>query len=392
MPHIVSRESSPVSTSSSVDRVTCYNGAFKNWPRIARTSSKVVAGILPGEGVGPELMAICQNILKRVGAYAGQEFEFHTGGLIGIPAWKESGEWVTEEVESFCREIHAQKGAILCGPGGGRFVYELRSQLDLFCKLVPLQPTLALNGVGPLRPEAVKGVDILVVRENMGGLYQGEHAYDEDEGSLRVRHCFSYAQPQVERILRVGVKLAQLRRSKLCVIHKPGGIPAISELWKKLAIAVCEGTDVELEMLEIDNAIYQIIADAARFDVVVAPNMFGDVLADGITVLLGSRGMSLSANFSDDGMGVYQTGHGAAYDLAGRDRANPIGQINSMVFMLRLHYNLEKLANAIEQGVEDVLTNGWRTADIMESDSREVGSQQMGELIAEAACARLDRG
>jgi 3-isopropylmalate dehydrogenase len=308
--------------------------------------------------------------------------------MIGTPAWQATGNWVTEEVETFCREIHGEGGAVLCGPGGGRFVYELRRRLHLFCKLVPLRPTTALRNIGPLRPEALNDVDILVVRENMGGLYQGVHS-DEDNSDLRVRHCFDYTQAQVADILRVGARLAQQRRGRLCVVYKPGGVPAVSDLWNSQAQALCQGTDVELNMLEVDNACYQMIANAASFDVVVAPNMFGDVLADGASVLLGSRGMSFSANFSEDGIGIYQTGHGAAHDLAETDRANPIGQIHSMVFMLREHFDLEYLALGIESAIEDVLAAGWRTADILEPGCREVGTRRMGKLIAEAACLRL---
>ncbi|MEN8174169.1 MAG: isocitrate/isopropylmalate family dehydrogenase [Pseudomonadota bacterium] len=364
--------------------------AFSFWERIGnQPAENAVIGLLPGEGIGPELIAGCRLILEKVGACAGQRFEIRTGGPIGVPAWRETGDYVTPEVETFCREVHADRGAVLCGPGGGRFVYDLRRRLDLFCKLVPLQPVNALRNLGPLRAEAVDGVDILVVRENMGGLYQGEHVNESDNDGRRVRHCFGYTEKQVSRIIDVGVKLAGLRRGRLCVVYKPGGVPAVSELWREQAQALCRGTDVDLQLLEVDNACYQLIANAAAFDVVVASNMFGDVLADGATVLIGSRGMSFSANFSDDGIGIYQTGHGAAHDLAGLDRANPIGQIQSLVYMLREHFDLELIARAIEAAIEQVLGDGWRTADLMAPGCREVGTRRMGELIAEAACDRL---
>lgn len=366
------------------------NQAFSGWSQIDHEPAQVaIIGILTGEGIGSELMAVCRNILEQIGNCTGQKFEFRTGGMIGTPAWQATGKWVTEEIENFCNEIHHEGGAVLCGPGGGRFVYELRRRLHLFCKLVPLRPTNALRNMGPLRPEALNDVDIMVVRENMGGLYQGFHSDDEDESVQRVRHCFDYTHPQVENILRVGAKLAQQRQGRLCVVYKPGGIPAVSDLWRSQAQALCYGTDIELNMLEVDNACYQMIANASSFDVVVAPNMFGDVLADGASVLLGSRGMSYSANFSENGIGIYQTGHGAAHDLAETDRANPIGQIYSMIFMLREHFDLGHLALAIENAVEDILAAGWRTADILEPGCREVGTQRLGQLIAEATCMRL---
>lgn len=366
------------------------NRAFSKWAQIGREpASTALVGILDGEGIGPELMDICRLILEQVGAWAGQHFEFEKGGMIGTTAFKATHQWVTPEIERFCQDIHARQGAVLCGPGGGRFVYELRLRLNLFCKLVPLIPTAALRELGPLRPERLTDVDILVVRENLGGLYQGSCENTLENNVRRAQHTFEYHAPHVARIIEVGAALAEMRRGKLCVVYKPGGVPSISALWRDMAEQVCAGRSLELQLLEVDNACYQIIANAQPFDVVVAPNMFGDVLADAATVLLGSRGMSYSANFSDDGIGIYQTGHGAAYDIAGTDRANPIGQIHSMVFMLREHFDLEGIASSIEKGVEDVLAAGWRTGDIMAPGCRLVGSRRLGELIAEAACVHI---
>lgn len=366
-----------------------YNQAFSNWEPVKTPTTQVTIGILEGEGIGKELMAVCQTILDRISRCTEYQFDIQQGGAIGTPVWKETGQYVSDEVENFCRNIHAKNGALLCGPGDGRFVYDLRSKLDLYCKLTPLKPVSALHNTGPLRPESVRDVDILMVRENKGGLYQGDHTIDEHKGQRRIRHYFDYTDTQVHRILKVSFKLAKMRQGKLCVIYKPGGVPGISTLWKEQADALSHGSDVALSMLEIDNACYQIVADARNFDVVVAPNMFGDVLADGATVLLGSRGMSYSANFSDDGIGVYQTGHGAAYDLADTNRANPLGQIQTMVFMLREHFNLEKVAVAIEGAIEKVLSSGWRTADIMSPDCRLAGTTLLGELIADVACEQL---
>jgi len=369
------------------------NRAFSGWAAIGRSPADTpVIGLLDGEGIGSELLAVCRTVLEQVGVHCGQRFAFETGPVIGNPAFRATGRWVTPELEQFFHHIHSQRGAVLCGPGGGRFVYELRRALGLFCKLVPLRPTAALRDIGPLRPEALSDVDILVVRENLGGLYQGLGNREEQDGRRRARHCFDYDAAQVAGIMEVAAGLAELRRGGLCVVHKPGGIPTISALWRETAEQVCGGRALELQFLEVDNACYQMIADARAFDVVVASNMFGDVLADGASVLLGSRGMSFSANFSADGVGVYQTGHGAAHDLAGHDRANPIGQIHSMVFMLREHFDLDHIADAIEDGINDVLAAGWRTADIMGPGCRQVGTRKLGELIGEAACARLGGG
>ena len=170
---------------------------------------------------------------------------------------------------------------------------------------------------------------------------------------------------------------------------KPGGVPSISALWAEQAGLAANGSGVELRFLEVDTAAYQLLADARHFDVVVAPNMFGDVLADGATLLLGSRGMSCSANLGDGGRGVYQTGHGAAYDLAGTDRANPIGQIHALALLLRESFGLEHLALQVQFAIEDTLAAGWRTPDIANNGTRLVGTQQMAEHIAAALALRL---
>ena len=366
-----------------------YRDAFSNWKSTEISAKQATIGILEGEGIGKELMDVCRTILERISQCTDYQFDIHLGGEIGTPAWKQTGHYVSDEVVNFCRDIHANNGALLCGPGGGRFVYDLRSKLDLYCKLTPLKPVSALNDTGPLRPESVEGVDILMVRENKGGLYQGEHSVEEYDGQQRFRHSFDYTEDQVRRILQVSFNLAQMRRGKLCVIYKPGGVPGISSLWKEQAENICHGTDIELSMLEVDNACYQLVADAHNFDVVASPNMFGDVLADGATVLLGSRGLSYSANFSDEGMGIYQTGHGAAQGLAGTNLANPLGQILSMVFMLRQHFNMEEVAISIETAIEGILSSGWRTADIMTTGNKSAGTILLGELIADVACAYL---
>ncbi len=280
---------------------------------------------------------------------------------------------------------------MLCGPGGGRFVYELRRRFDLYCKLVPLQPVPALRDAGALRPGAVAGVDILVIRENIGGLYLGEFGFDEVQGRRRAFHCFHYDEAQVERILNIAVTACRMRRGRLCVVTKPGGAPSISELWRSQAERLVPRAEVDLRILEVDTACYQVVAQARDFDVIVAPNMFGDVLADGATLLLGSRGMSCSANFADGGLAVYQTGHGAAYDLAGTDKANPVGQIHSVAMMLHESFDLPDLAAALRAAVESALAAGWRTPDVAAPGCRVVGTRALGQRIGEALYERLSR-
>jgi 3-isopropylmalate dehydrogenase len=351
---------------------------------------KHLLGILPGEGVGPEVIAASLRILRAIESCTPERFVLRQGGAIGAEAERSSGTALTPEVSAFCEEIFAEAGAILCGPGGGRFVYDLRARLDLYCKFVPLIPLPALRGTGVLRPEAVRDVDILVVRENRGGIYQGDAGLEVREGIARASHTFHYDETQVVRILRVAVAAAAARRGRLCVVTKPSGVPSISTLWRTQAEQFTAGTGVELRLLEVDNAAYQLVADAHSFDVVLAPNMFGDVLADGASVLLGSRGMSYSANFTATGRGVYQTGHGAAHDLAGTDRANPLGQIQSLAMLLHESFGLGWLAAQVMEAVNDTLAAGWRTPDILATGSRPAGTCELAERIAGNLVARLE--
>lgn len=344
-------------------------------------------GVLTGEGVGQEIVPLALELLDVLAAHGTPAFTLRHGGLIGKPAIREHGRSLTDEVIQFCRDTFAQGGAIFCGPGGERFVYELRACLDLFCKFTPLHPLPALADTGAMRPERLAGVDIVAVRENTAGLYLGRWGMqDGPDGDREAYHSFSYGQRKTERILRVGARLASQRRGRLTVTTKPGGVPSVSALWEEMARAVAEEEGIEIRVLEIDNAVYQLIADASSFDVVVSPNMFGDVLADCGALLLGSRGLSYSGNFTPDGHGVYQTGHGAAHDIAGLDRVNPVGQILSLAMLLRESFGLSRQADAVVAAVNAVLAQGYRTADIAAPATRTVGTRELGQRIAE----RLD--
>lgn len=349
-----------------------------------------VIGVLTGEGVGEEIVPIALSLLEVLAAHGSPKFTLRYGGMIGKPAIKHHGKCLTDEVMQFCEGIFAESGAVFCGPGGDRFVYELRARFDLFCKFTPLRPLPALADVGVIRPECLDDVDIVAVRENTAGLYLGEWDLREDaNGDREAFHSFVYGQRQIERILRVGALLARQRRGSLTVTTKPGGVPSVSALWEELARAIAQEVGVDLRLLEIDNAVYQLIANARDFDVVVSPNMFGDVLADCGALLLGSRGLSYSGNFDAGGGAVYQTGHGAAHDIAGKDRVNPVGQILSLAMMLRESFGLERESEAILAAVEQTLSQGYRTADIAAAASRVVGTRELGERIGASLAAML---
>jgi len=360
-------------------------------PRRGRSPEGVLTvGVLPGEGIGREVVAAALRVLAAIESACGRRFEIRTGGAIGREAEVLSGRPLTEEVVSFCREVFDGGGAVLAGPGGGRFVYELRRRFDLYCKISPLCPRDALASVGPLKPSTGGArTDVLIVRENVGGVYQGQWGDAVEAGEGRVcEHRFRYTERQVRRILESAAALAKARRGLLAVVVKEGGIPGVSALWREVSEEVASRAGVRACSVDIDLMAYRLIREPTSFDVVVAPNLFGDVLADLGAALLGSRGVSFSGNFSEDGAAVYQTNHGSAVDLAGLDRANPIGQIEALAMMLRESFGLTREAGWIETGVDEALRLGFRTFDVLEEGTTLVGTAEMGQRIS-AAVARV---
>ena len=341
-------------------------------------------GVLPGEGIGEEVIEASLKVLNALTAISDKKYKIYRGGLIGNESYRFNGRYLSDEVIGFCREIFKKGGALFCGPGGGRFVYELRSHFDLFCKFTPLKPINALKNFGIIQPQKTQDVDIITVRENTSGLYFGDWSIEENtNGGKKAVHKVSYKEHEIDRILKVAIGLAENRRGKIVLALKKHGFPAISRLWEERARQLIT-ENVELTLLEIDNAVYQLIANASNFDVIVTPNMFGDILADCGALLLGSRGMSFSGNFGSGNKAVYQTGHGAALDIAGTDKANPIGQIMSLAMMLRESYCWPEGAAAIENAVHETLLKGYRTEDIANAESEIIGTQEMAEMVCQS--------
>ncbi len=367
-----------------------FSNTLPRCPSTHDQSNPFVIGVLTGEGIGEEIVPIALSLLDVLASHGAVKFAVLYGGMIGNPAIRLYGKSLTDEVVQFCERIFSESGAIFCGPGGGRFVYELRARFDLFCKFTPLRPLPALTDVGVLRPACLADVDIIAVRENTAGLYLGQWGLQEyANGDKEAFHHFVYGQREIERIIRVGAVLARQRRGLLTVTTKPGGVPSVSALWEDLARDIAEEVGVSLRLLEIDNAVYQLIANARDFDVVVSPNMFGDVLADCGALLLGSRGLSYSGNFDPGSRAVFQTGHGAAYDIAGTNQVNPVGQILSLAMMLRESFNLERESEAILSAVNRTLAQDFRTIDIATPTSHVVGARELGERIGESLAALL---
>jgi 3-isopropylmalate dehydrogenase len=350
--------------------------------------------VLEGEGIGPEVIHAALEVLAATEAAGLGHFRIRVSTeMVGANAEARSGTALPAIVTEFFRETFAAGGAMLTGPGGGRFVYDLRRRFDLFCKLSPLKPCDELAGASRLRPEHTRDVDLLVVRENASGEYLGRWQDVRDaDGSRRVEHAFEYTEGEVRRLLRVAAALAADRRGAMLVVVKDGGMPALSNLWRECALEVAAAAGVRCRFANIDLAAYLLIQHARDLDVVVAPNLFGDVLADVGGVLLGSRGLSFSGNFGEDGAAVYQTNHGGALDLAGADQANPVGQICSLAMLLRQSFGLEAAATTIETAIRSVWHDGWRTADVAEPGVRVIGTREMGARIATATdrLARLE--
>ena len=340
-----------------------------------------VVGILRGEGSGPEVIDAACNVLDAVAESRRLNFCIKTGGDIGLLSAELTGEFLTDEVAEFCREIFADGGAIMAGAAGGRFVYDMRRRFDLYYKLNPLRSYPELRDVCRIKLLA-KPLDILVVRENLQGVYQGNSVEAVFDDGRQIEHTFVHTEIQVRAVMEVAAAAAQRRRNILSVIGKNSGLPAIHSLWRTCALEVAGTFGVEASLLDVDYAAYRLLQEPESFDVIVAPNCFGDILSDLGGVLAGSRGLTFGASYAADGAAVYQTNHGAAHDRAETDTANPVGQIFSLAMMLQQTFGLRSAARLIEDSVRALWRAGWRTADLSEPGCKVAGTRQFGELVA----------
>ena len=340
-------------------------------------------GVLEGTGIGHEVIGSALQVLAAIGQVTGINFEVRRGSLIGEDALTHFGQWLPEEVVEFCSEVFRLGGAILSGPGGGRYVYDLRRRFDLFSKFVPIKPWPELAGAGRMVPQYLQGVDILLIRDNIGGVYQGE-GNERITGRGKVaEHSFSYSEWEIQRIVEVAARASADRRGSLHVIIKDGGIPGMSALWREIGTAAARKHGIEAAFMNVDLVAYELIQNAARFDVIVAPNLFGDILADIAGVLVSSRGVTFSGNFNSEGHGVFQTNHGSAHDLAGTDTANPAGQILSLAMLLRESLGLHRAAEIIEASLAEVWRQGFRTADLAEPGCEILGTKAITERFVQ---------
>jgi 3-isopropylmalate dehydrogenase len=369
---------------ASLTRVSLASYLDPAGPRFDITAPHIV-GVLRGEGIGPEVVAVALDLLDILARHSPRQIVLREGGEIGLPAKRLGGRCLSDEVADFADEVFAENGALFCGPGGDRFVYELRERFDLFCKFTPVQPLAELRNAGALKADIVDGVDILAVRDNLEGIYQGSWETATDPAGHKIaHHHFHYSEPVVIDLMTVAFRAASRRRRRLHVILKPGGVPSVSELWRSCYRKLADDYDVDVREQEVDNTVYQLVANPRQFDVIISPNLFGDVVADCASSLLASRGLSYSGNFNRRGNAVYQTGHGAARDIAGLDIANPTGQILSLAMMLRESFDWPEAAARLVEAVKSTLAGGICTADVAIPGHSVVGTADFGRAVTEA--------
>ncbi|MCL4179102.1 MAG: 3-isopropylmalate dehydrogenase [Verrucomicrobia bacterium] len=351
-------------------------------PEVAGIERPII-GVFEGTGIGPEVIAASLRVLGAVEQVTGMRFEIRPGGAIAEASEASSGRALPEAAVSFCAGVFAVGGAVLSGPGGGRYVYDLRRRFDLFCKFVPVRPWPEIADAGCLRPEHFEGLDLLIVRDNVGGIYQGSGHRRETAEGWTAEHCFSYTEAQVRRLVEVAARAAAARRGRLHLIVKDGGVTEMSAFWREIGLAAAEPFGVRAVAMNADLAAYELVRRPAQFDVLVAPNMIGDILADIAGVLVTSRGVTFSGNYSGNGSGVYQTNHGCAHDLAGTDTANPAGQILSLAMLLRESFGLDRASELIQQALRRAWKAGWRTADVAAPGCRVVGTRAMTQRVVD---------
>ena len=351
--------------------------------------------LLPGDGIGPEIVAEARKVLEAVNG------KFDLGlalseALVGGSAIDATGKPLPEETLAACKAVDA----ILLGAVGGpkwdtnpdfairpeKGLLGIRSGLELFGNLRPaiLYPQLA--HASTLKEEVVSGLDILIVRELTGGIYFGQpRGVREKEGGIREGYnTYVYDENEIRRIGKVAFEAARARNGKLCSVDK-ANVLEVTVLWREILEEMKQDyPDVELSHMYVDNAAMQLVRAPKQFDVIVTGNMFGDILSDAAAMLTGSIGMLPSASLDENGKGMYEPCHGSAPDIAGEGKANPLATILSAAMMLRYSLDQGAAADAIEQAVSRVLDQGLRTPDILSAGMRQVSTAEMGDAVVAA--------
>ncbi|NLW64442.1 MAG: 3-isopropylmalate dehydrogenase [Syntrophomonadaceae bacterium] len=346
--------------------------------------------VLPGDGIGAEIVPEAVKALQAIGEKYGHRFDFQEG-LVGGTAIDAVGKPLPDETLKLCQESQAVLLGAIGGPKWEDLAVELRPEvgallplrkhLGLYANLRPAFLFPDLVEASTLKPEVIRDIDILVVRELTGGLYFGEKSRKQsEEGEIAVDVC-TYSDMEIERICRLAFEIARKRRKHLTSVDKANVIET-SRLWREVVSRLAaEYPDVELTHMYVDNCAMQLIRHPRQFDVIVTENLFGDILTDEASMLTGSIGMLPSASLGG-AVGLYEPSHGSAPDIAGQKKANPLATILSAAMMLEYSFNLVEEAREIEDAVRLVLSEGYRTPDIFEEGRIQVNTQQMGDLVA----------
>ena len=353
--------------------------------------------LIPGDGIGPEIVAEAKKVLDRVCEKYSHKFSY-TEVLLGGASIDAHGVPLTEEAIAQAKA----SDAVLMGSIGGDAktspwyklepskrpeagLLAIRKALNLFANLRPAYLYNELRDACPLRDEIIgDGFDMIIVRELTGGLYFGARKTTEENGVRTAVDTLSYNENEIRRIAIKAFEIARKRRNKVTSVDKANVLDS-SRLWRSVVEDVAKDyPDVTLEHMLVDNCAMQLVRDPKQFDVILTENMFGDILSDEASMVTGSIGMLSSASLNETKLGLYEPSHGSAPDIAGQNKANPIATILSAAMMLRYSLDLDKEADAVEAAVQKVLTDGFRTGDIMSDGCKLVGTKEMGDLIADA--------
>ena len=353
--------------------------------------NKTIA-IIKGDGIGPEIVTEAMGILDAVAAKFGHTFTY-VDAPMGGNAIDKFGVPLPDSSLATCRNADS----VLLGAVGGpkwdnqpaanrpeRGLLKLREGMGLYTNVRPAKMFSELSAACPLRADiAANGIDFIVVRELIGGVYFGEHRTEEANGEQKATDIMAYSEHEIKRVARVAFETARKRRKRVTSIDKANVLDT-SRLWRKTVTEVAKDyPDVELHHMSVDNAAMQLVRDPSQFDVIVTENLFGDILSDEASQITGSIGMIPSSSMGDGTNGLYEPIHGSAPDIAGKGIANPIATILSCAMMLRYSFGLKAEADAIETAVENVLNAGHRTADIAAKGEKVLSTSEMGALIRE---------
>ena len=351
--------------------------------------------VIRGDGIGPEIIAEALKVLDAVCRRFGHSFTYDEVDMGGCACDKYGDPLPPVMLEKCLASDSVLFGAI----GGPKWndlpgdrrpekgLLRLRAGMGVYSNNRPAKIWPQLASASPLRPDTVaKGIDFIIVRELIGGIYFGEHRTETVDGQAVATDVLVYSEKEIERIGRIGFETARKRRGKLTSVEKSNVLDS-SRLWRKVMHRLAaDYPDVKLSDMLVDNCAMQIVKDPSQFDVIVTENMFGDILSDEASMITGSIGMIPSSSLGDSSCGLYEPIHGSAPDIAGKDIANPIGTILAAAMMLRFSFDMAEEADAVENAVSEILTQGWRCADIMPENGaeecRKIGCREMGDRIA----------